>query len=67
VLFRSVIPGNDRTHGRATGENLARLVPKSELHVIAPEAEDVDVADWDNRDEEIASVFVAFLAGLRKG
>jgi pimeloyl-ACP methyl ester carboxylesterase len=56
-----VIPGNDHTHGRATGEKAAALLPTSELHIIAPEDEDVDVADWDARDGELASLFVEFL------
>jgi pimeloyl-ACP methyl ester carboxylesterase len=56
-----VVPGNDRTHGRATGEKAAALLPKSELHIIAPEDEDIDVADWDARDGELAALFVNFL------
>jgi pimeloyl-ACP methyl ester carboxylesterase len=56
-----VVPGNDRTHGRATGETAAALIPNSELHVIAAEDEDVDVADWDARDGELATIFVNFL------
>jgi pimeloyl-ACP methyl ester carboxylesterase len=56
-----VIPGNDRTHGRKTGETLARLIPNSELHVVEPEDEDVDVADWSGKDSQIAEIFVAFL------
>jgi pimeloyl-ACP methyl ester carboxylesterase len=56
-----VIPGNDRTHGRKTGETAAALLPKSELHIIAPEDEDADVADWDAKEGELASIFIDFL------
>jgi pimeloyl-ACP methyl ester carboxylesterase len=56
-----VVPGNDRTHGRATGETAARLLPNSELHVIAPQDVDEDVADWDAKDGELAGLFVEFL------
>jgi pimeloyl-ACP methyl ester carboxylesterase len=56
-----VIPGNDNTHGLKTGETAARLIPNSELHVIAPEPVDEVVADWSDKDDEIADVFTAFL------
>jgi pimeloyl-ACP methyl ester carboxylesterase len=56
-----VVPGNDRTHGRSTGETAARLIPNSELHIIAPEDVDEEVADWDAKDGELASIFVDFL------
>jgi pimeloyl-ACP methyl ester carboxylesterase len=57
-----VVPGNDRTHGRQTGEAAARLLPKSELHILAPEQEDVDVADWDAKEEELAGILIDFLS-----
>ncbi|HZT06528.1 MAG TPA: alpha/beta hydrolase [Chloroflexota bacterium] len=57
-----VIPGNDRTHGRRTGETLAHLVPDSELHILEPEDQDVDVADWTGKDPDVAAVFSGFLA-----
>jgi pimeloyl-ACP methyl ester carboxylesterase len=58
-----VVPGHDRTHSRATGENAARLLPNSELHVMFPTQLDVDLAveDWDDREGELASIFVDFL------
>jgi pimeloyl-ACP methyl ester carboxylesterase len=62
-----VVPGNDRTHGRATGETAAALLPHSELHILAPEHEDVDVADWDALDGDLADVFVAFLSKVTAG
>ena len=59
-----VVPGNDNTHGRATGETAARLLPNSELHVLAPDHEDVDVADWDSKDAALAATFVDFLSRI---
>jgi pimeloyl-ACP methyl ester carboxylesterase len=60
-----VVPGNDRTHGRATGENAARLLPNSELHILFPEQLDVDLAieGWDDPDkqDQLAAIFVDFL------
>jgi pimeloyl-ACP methyl ester carboxylesterase len=58
-----VVPGHDRTHSRATGENAARLLPNSELHVMFPTQLDVDLAveDWEEREGELASIFVDFL------
>lgn len=56
-----VIPGNDRTHGRKTGENLSRLMPNAELHILEPEDEDVDVGDWTGKDADIAAIFSTFL------
>jgi len=57
-----VVPGNDRTHGRQTGETAARLLPRSELHILAPEQEDVDVADWGRKDADLSAIFVDFLS-----
>jgi pimeloyl-ACP methyl ester carboxylesterase len=58
-----VVPGHDRTHSRETGENAARLLPNSELHVLFPTQLDVDLAveDWDEKEGELASIFVDFL------
>jgi pimeloyl-ACP methyl ester carboxylesterase len=58
-----VVPGHDRTHSRATGENASRLLPNSELHVLFPTQLDVDLAveDWDDKEGELASIFVDFL------
>lgn len=56
-----IIPGNDRTHGRRTGETASRLIPNSELHILEPVDVDEDVADWSDKDEQIARVFTAFL------
>src|SRR4051794_6116639 len=60
-----VVPGNDRTHGRTTGENAARLIPGSQLYILFPEQLDVDLAveSWDDKEKqaELGSVFVDFL------
>jgi pimeloyl-ACP methyl ester carboxylesterase len=58
-----VVPGNDLTHSRATGENAARLLPNSELHILLPEQKNVDLAmeDWEGKDDELAAIFVDFL------
>ncbi len=60
-----VVPGNDRTHGRATGENAARLLPNSELYLLFPEQLDVDLAveSWEDqaKQDELAGVFINFL------
>ncbi len=60
-----VVPGHDRTHSRATGENASRLLPKSELHILFPEQLDVDLAveAWDDegKERELATIFVGFL------
>ncbi|MBI2228806.1 MAG: alpha/beta hydrolase [Deltaproteobacteria bacterium] len=34
-----IVPGNDNTHGRQTGETLGRLLQNSEVHVLFPKAE----------------------------
>jgi hypothetical protein len=56
-----VIPGNDRTHGRKTGETVSQLIPNAELHLLEPEDVDEVVADWDHHDGDIAAIFGAFL------
>ena len=56
-----VIPGNDRTHGTATGKLAASLIPKSELHVIWERDLDVDLGameDWEPKNPEMAGYFV---------
>ena len=67
-----VIPGNDRTHGMATGKLAASLIPQAELHLIWEKDEDTDLApaeDWDPKNDEMAGYFVAMMkrARLRAG
>jgi pimeloyl-ACP methyl ester carboxylesterase len=57
-----VIPGNDWTHPRRVGENAARLIPNSELRILMPKDEEVDLSEpWDNKADEMAAMFVDFL------
>jgi hypothetical protein len=58
-----VIPGNDRTHPRHVGENASRLLPNSELHILMPQdsEDDVSTAGWDEKQGELASIFIDFL------
>jgi len=59
-----VIPGNDKTHPLAVGEEMQRLLPASELHVLFPEQMDVDMVppeDWAVREADMAAIFVDFL------
>ncbi|MGH8663452.1 MAG: alpha/beta fold hydrolase [Burkholderiales bacterium] len=59
-----IVPGNDRIHARRAGENVARLIPGGEVHDIMPAGPDVDdipFADWEQREGELAAVFLAFL------
>lgn len=60
-----VIPGNDRTHALQTGRNLARLLPRCELHQLYDRDEDVDVVppeEWQKKDAEMAAIFTTFLS-----
>lgn len=59
-----VIPGNDLTHPRRVGEHASRLLPNSELHILLPQDEEVDVSTegWDAKQGELASIFIDFLS-----
>ena len=59
-----VIPGNDWTHPRRVGETASRLLPKAELHILMPQDMEVDmyVEAWDEKRQEMAAIFVDFLA-----
>ena len=59
-----IIPGNDLTHGRQTGENLARLLQKSEVHVLFPKHYDEPLGpreEWDEKAGEMAALFAYFM------
>jgi pimeloyl-ACP methyl ester carboxylesterase len=59
-----IIPGNDLTHGRQTGENLGRLLRASEVHVLFPKQYDEALSpreEWDEKAEEMAALFDGFL------
>ena len=53
-----IVPGNDQTHPRSVGENAARLIPGSELHVLIKTVHtDMDISPA----EEHARVYVDFM------
>jgi pimeloyl-ACP methyl ester carboxylesterase len=59
-----VVPGNDRTHGRAIGERAQKLIPGSELYLLFPEDQDIDIVppqEWEFKDDELAGVFAGFI------
>ena len=59
-----VVPGNDKTHGLATGRTAHRLIPDSELFELFKEDVDIDIVPletWDERDDELAAAFTGFL------
>jgi pimeloyl-ACP methyl ester carboxylesterase len=59
-----IIPGNDNTHGRQTGENLGRLLPKSNVHILFPKHHDEPLGpreEWDEKAGEMAALFGDFM------
>lgn len=59
-----IIPGNDNTHSRQTGENLGRLLANSEVHVLFPKHYDMDLSpreEWDEKAGEMAALFADFI------
>jgi pimeloyl-ACP methyl ester carboxylesterase len=59
-----IIPGNDNTHGRQTGENLARILPNAEVHILFPKHYDMDLSpreEWDAKAGEMATLFAGFM------
>jgi pimeloyl-ACP methyl ester carboxylesterase len=59
-----IVPGNDNTHGRQTGENLGRLIQKSEVHVLFPKHYDEPLSpreEWDEKAGEMAALFASFM------
>jgi pimeloyl-ACP methyl ester carboxylesterase len=65
-----IVPGNDNTHGRQTGENLGRLLHKSEVHILFPKHYDEPLSpreEWDEKAGEMAALFGDFIkrAGSR--
>ncbi|HSQ12568.1 MAG TPA: alpha/beta hydrolase, partial [Candidatus Deferrimicrobium sp.] len=47
-----IVPGNDLTHGRQTGETLGRLLPSSEVHVLFPKHYDEPLSPREQWDEK---------------
>jgi pimeloyl-ACP methyl ester carboxylesterase len=59
-----VVPGNDNTHGRKTGENLGGLLADAEVHVLFPKHYDMDLSpreEWDEKAGEMAALFGDFI------
>jgi pimeloyl-ACP methyl ester carboxylesterase len=59
-----IIPGNDNTHSRQTGENLGRILANSEVHILFPNHYDMDLSpreEWDEKAGEMASLFSDFI------
>jgi len=59
-----IIPGNDNTHGRQTGETLGRILPHAEVHVLFPQHYDMPLSpreEWDEKNDEIAALFTDFI------
>ena len=59
-----IVPGNDNTHGRQTGETLGRLLQKSEVHVLFPKHYDEPLSpreEWDEKAGEMAVLFTDFI------
>lgn len=63
-----IVPGNDNTHPLRVGRHLHEILNKnSELHVMYPEHQDVDLIpgeDWIPREGEMASIFTDFMKRL---
>ncbi len=60
-----IIPGNDLTHGSATGLNAARLMPNAEAHRLNVEDQNVDLVpaeEWYKMVDDIAAIFLDFLS-----
>ena len=59
-----VVPGNDKTHDRGVGERAHHIMKGSELYVLFPEDQDIDIVppqEWEYKDDELAGVFASFM------
>jgi pimeloyl-ACP methyl ester carboxylesterase len=59
-----IIPGNDLTHGSATGETAARFMPDCEAHSLGLEDQKVDIVpaeEWYKMADDIAAILSEFL------
>jgi pimeloyl-ACP methyl ester carboxylesterase len=59
-----IVPGNDLTHGRQTGETLGRLLQRGEVHVLFPKHYDEALSpreEWDEKAGEMATLFADFM------
>jgi pimeloyl-ACP methyl ester carboxylesterase len=60
-----IIPGNDNTHGRETGENLGRILANAEVHVLFPKHYDMALSpreEWDEKTGEMTALFADFIS-----
>lgn len=65
VVPACLVPGDDRIHGEETGVAAARLIPDCELHLMTSGTRNIEMADlaeWDAREEAMATLFADFLA-----
>jgi pimeloyl-ACP methyl ester carboxylesterase len=63
-----IIPGNDKTHGRQSGETAHQLIRNSELHHLFSEQLDVDVGpmeEWHAKARKHADILLDFLRRKR--
>jgi pimeloyl-ACP methyl ester carboxylesterase len=59
-----IVPGNDNTHGRQTGENLGSLLHRSEVYILFPKHYDEPLSpreEWDEKAGEMAALFGDFI------
>ena len=59
-----VIPGNDNSHPRRVGENLATLLPNAKLHSLGLNDYDLDLSprdEWNEREPALAKIFIDFM------
>jgi pimeloyl-ACP methyl ester carboxylesterase len=63
-----VIPGHDRTHGRATGMRVGSLIPGAEIVDLMGEDIDADLAveAWDEKEAELARISIDFMRRAEK-
>ena len=64
-----IIPGNDNTHSQKTGENLGRILPNAQVHVLFPKHYDMDLSpreEWDDKAPEMARLFADFMRRVFK-
>ena len=64
TLPACIIPGNDNTHSRQTGENLGRILSNAEVHILFPKHYDMDLSpreEWDEKAGEMAALFSDFM------
>lgn len=63
-----VVPGNDNSHPRKVGENLATLLSNAELHSLGLADYDLDLSsreEWNEREPALANIFADFMARVR--